>query len=78
MSDTNVEVAARGRAMRQLTDVEVRQFYAAYRAMEASAHSLDAIARGYHDAAIRYALQRDLILALGVAFFLLLAAFLAL
>jgi hypothetical protein len=62
--------------MRQLTDLEVREFYAAYRTMETSAHNLNAIARGYHDAATRYALQRDLLLALVAAFFLLLPAFL--
>jgi len=31
--------------MRQLTDVEVREFFAAYRAMEATARRLEAIAR---------------------------------
>ena len=55
--------------MRQLTDIEVRQFYAAYRAMEASA-------RGYHEAASRYEIQRDLMLAVVVALFLLRGAFL--
>lgn len=62
--------------MRQLTDVEVRQFYAAYRALEASAHRLDTIARGYHQRAALYEVQRNLLLAALITFFLLRAAFL--
>ena len=67
-----------GKPMRQLTDVEVRRFYEAYRAMEASACNLDTVARAHYEAAIRYASQRDLVLAALVAFFLLPAAFLLL
>jgi hypothetical protein len=50
--------------VRQLTDAEVREFYAAYRAMEVTA-------RGYHQAAIRYASQRDFLVAAVVTVFLL-------
>jgi hypothetical protein len=60
--------------MRQLTDVEVREFFAAYRVMEATARRLEAIARGHHQTAMRYALQRDLLLAAAVAFFIVRAA----
>jgi hypothetical protein len=50
--------------MRQLTENEIRQFYEAYRAMEASA-------RVHHRAAMRHLIQRDsLFFALVVAVFL--------
>jgi hypothetical protein len=38
--------------VRQLTDVEVRKFYAAYRALEKKVHKLGRVASGYHEAAI--------------------------
>jgi hypothetical protein len=65
----------KGKAMRQLTEVEVREFFAAYLAVEATARRLDAIVRGNHQAAIRYAFQRDLLLAAAVTFFILRAVF---
>jgi hypothetical protein len=40
--------------MRRLTENEVREFYEAYREMEARA-------RAYHTAALRHLIQRDLL-----------------
>ena len=51
------------RQMRQLTENEIRQFYEAYRAMEARA-------RVHHRAAVRHLLQRDFFLALVLALLL--------
>jgi hypothetical protein len=62
--------------MRQLTENEVRRFYVAYLAMEASAHTLKneaerfhreadwakELARRYSMAARRFAVERDLVL----------------
>ena len=46
--------------MRQLTETEVRQFYVAYRAMEATAHTLKDEAERFHREAIKSAIERRL------------------
>ncbi len=55
-------------AVRQLTDVEVRKFYAAYRALEKRVHKLGRTASDYHEAAI----WRDLLIAALATFLLVL------
>jgi hypothetical protein len=54
--------------VRQPTDVEVRKFYAAYRALEKKVYRLGKVASGYHEATI----WRDLLIAALVTFFLVL------
>src|SRR5262245_35173995 len=49
---TRVESAQGRPAVQQLTDVEVRKFYAAYRALEKRVHKLGRTASDYHEAAI--------------------------
>ena len=48
--------------MRHLSKDEVRQFYEAYRAMEAAAYTLKDEAERFHQEAVKRALQRDLLL----------------
>jgi hypothetical protein len=55
-------------AVRQLTDVEVRKFYAAYRALEKKVYRLGRVAPDYHEAAI----WRDLLIAALATFLLVL------
>src|SRR5262245_8542188 len=55
-------------AVRQLTDVEVRKFYAAYRALEKKVYRLGRAASDYHEAAI----WRDLLIAALATFLLVL------
>ena len=56
--------------MRHLSKDEVRQFYEAYRAMEAAAYTLKDEAERFHQEAVKRALQRDLLLfVLGSLFF---------
>jgi hypothetical protein len=54
--------------VQQLTDVEVRKFYAAYRALEKKVHKLGRAASVYHEAAI----WRELLIAALATFFLVL------
>ena len=54
--------------MRHLSKDEVRQFYEAYRAMEAAAYTLKDEAERLHGEAIRSALLRDLLCFVVVAF----------
>jgi hypothetical protein len=54
--------------VRQLTDVEVRKFYAAYRALEKKVYRLGRAASDYHEAAI----WRDLLIAALATFLLVL------
>ena len=65
---TRVESAQGRPAVQQLTDVEVRKFYAAYRALEKRAHKLGRTASNYHEAAI----WRDLLIAALATFLLVL------
>jgi hypothetical protein len=55
--------------MRQLSENEVRQFYIAYRDMEATAHTLKDKAEWFHREAIKSALQRNLLLFVVLTFF---------
>jgi hypothetical protein len=52
----------------QLTDVEVRKFYAAYRALEKKVHKLSRMASVHHEAAI----WRELLIAALATFLLVL------
>jgi predicted metal-dependent HD superfamily phosphohydrolase len=54
--------------VQQLTDVEVRKFYAAYRALERKVHKLGRISSVYHEAAI----WRELLIAALATFLLVL------
>ena len=56
--------------MRHLSENEVRQFYVAYQAMEATAQTLKAEFEWFHRKAINIALERDFLWFVVVTFLL--------
>ena len=54
--------------MRHLSENEVRQFYVAYQAMEATAQTLKDESERFHRKAIKIALQRDFLWFVVVTF----------